>query len=199
MSMPRYRAITGFGLHAKGRPQLRPVTHVAPLSRRRPMKRGTVAAYAFQWLPNCLARPRSSSRTPTCNPEGEGGEAESNCGRAKEDGPACPHQDVPEVQGVARMPVGAVRDEVLGCEQVVRVELEHPPVALSPFGRVPRGGPQDGADARGGIGMPRRLRRLGLGFQPARRVRVESASGATMLTVAWTSVTSVPASSGGVR
>jgi hypothetical protein len=36
----------------------------------------------------------------TCSPEGEDGEAERNCGRAKEDGPACPHHDVPEVEGL---------------------------------------------------------------------------------------------------
>ena len=81
--------------------------------------------------------------------EGEDGDACRNRDRAKEDGPACPHQDVPDVEGVSRVPVGAVRDEVLGCEQMIGVELEHPPVALLPVRRVARGGPHDHACACG--------------------------------------------------
>ena len=76
------------------------------------------------------------------------------------------------------MPVGAVGDEVLGCEQVIGVELEHPPLALSPFRRGLAADHTMVPTPAASIGMPERLRTLGPSFQPARGVSVESASGA---------------------
>ena len=115
--------------------------------------------------------------------EGEDGDADRNWERAKEDGPACPHQGVPDVEGISRVPVGAVRDEVVRCERVIGASLStrqsrsRQCVAWLAADHTMMPAPA------ASNGIPKRLRTLGLPFQPARRVCAESASGAAMLTV----------------